>query len=161
MRTFLFLALGTALLIQAGCGGGETGRPVDLPRLYPVNITIIQGGSPLEGATVTLVSKTPATYGTASGTTNASGVATIRTYGYDGVPAGDYTVLVEKRDSENQREATTEEGLTYLTGGQLYNYVDVQFSTVANSPLSITVTERGVRESIDVGAPVRVFIRNN
>ena len=161
MRAFLLLSLGSVLLFLAGCGGSDRGRPADLPQLYPVSIGITQGNQPLEGATVTLVSKTPATYGTASGTTNAAGVAAIRTYGYDGVPASEYTVLVEKKDSENQREERTEEGLTYMTGGQLYNYVDAQFSREDSTPLHITVADKGVKETFDVGAPVRVFIRNN
>jgi len=160
MRIFLFLAFGTVLLLQAGCGGSDRGRPADLPQLHPVHIEIIQGGNPLEGATVTLVSKVPATYGTASGTTNASGVASLRTYGFEGAPAGDYAVLVTKEVPANQREGTTEEGLTYLIGGQLYRYVDAQFSNVNSTPISITVTERGARETLDVGDPVRVFMRN-
>jgi hypothetical protein len=160
MRIFLFLALGTAILLQVGCGGGDHGRPADLPQLYPVRIEIIQGGNPLEGAIVTLVSKTPATYGTALGTTNASGVALLQTHGFDGVPVGNYAVLVVKALPENQREGTTLEGLTYMAGGQLYNYVDTQFSNANSTLLSITVTERGARETFDVGAPVRVFMRN-
>jgi hypothetical protein len=160
MRTFLFLALSAALILQAGCGGDD-GRPSDLPKLYPVSITITQADNPLEGATVTLTSKTPTTYGTASGTTNASGIAVIRTYGYNGVPAGDYAVSIEKQLSENQREGRTLEGEPYLFGGELYNYVEAKFSQASGTPLSTTVTAKGVKETFDVGAPVRTFIRNN
>jgi hypothetical protein len=160
MRTFLFLVLSTPLLFQAGCGGGDSGRPADLPKLYPVSITITQGDQPLEGATVTLVSTPPAVYGT-SGTTNASGTAVLRTYSYDGAPAGDYAVLVKKVGAENQRDVTITEGVPVMAGGQSYNYVDARFSTKDGTTLNITVTEKGAKESFDVGAPVRIFLGHN
>jgi len=162
MRIFLFLSIGTALLLQAGCGGDD-GRPADLPRLFPVQIEVIQGGSPLEGAVVTLISKTPATYSTSSGTTNASGVAVLRTHGFNGTPEGEYTVLITKEGSENQTEARSLEGLPIMVGGQFYRYVDSQFATASTSPLSLTVTAGSgtTRESFDVGAAVRTFVRNN
>jgi len=160
MRTILFLSICTALLLQAGCGG-DHGRPADLPRLFPVSITITQENQPLEGATVTVVSKTPSKYGTSSGTTNASGTVTLRTYGFNGVPAGEYAVMVTRVGDENQRESLTPEGETVMVGGQAFNYVDVQFSDESTTPLSLTVTERGARETFEVGAPVRIFLGNN
>jgi len=160
MRTILFLTLGSTLLFQAGCGGGDKGRPADLPKLFSVNITITQEGKPLEGAIVTLSAKSPSTYGTSMGTTNASGVATMRTYGYDGTPAGEYAVLVDKKGVENQKESKDEYGGTVLTGGQSYRYTNAQYADKDKTPHSLTVTEKGASGSFEVGAPVRVLIGN-
>ena len=159
MRTLLFLAVSVAFLLQAGCNS-DTGRPTDLPKLYRVNITVIQDGKPLEDAIVTLEPKIPTTY-SSSAKTNASGIATIQTYGYNGVPAGDYAVLVQKIGSENQVETKTEQGETLLSGGQSYDYVDARYADRVNPQFSITVTEKGAQETFDVGKAVRVFRRNN
>ena len=160
MRTFLFLFMSTALLL-AGCdGGSDAGRPSDMPQLYPVSITITQGDQPLAGASVTLLAETPSKF-LSSATSNASGVATIRTYGYDGAPAGDYTVLVTKVGSENQREERTPEGDVTMVGGQSYRYVDEKFSKQGSTPHNITVTNKGAKGSFDVGVAVRVFLGNN
>jgi hypothetical protein len=47
------------------------GRPVDLPKLYPIRISITQEDKPLEGAIVTLMAKDQSKYGAASGITRA------------------------------------------------------------------------------------------
>ena len=159
MRVFLLLTVGTALLLQAGCGGND-GRPADMPRLNPVRITIIQDGKPLGGADVTLTIKTPMNYGTATGLTDASGVAVLRTHGFDGVPAGQYTVTVVKRVVEGATQTTNPiDGSTYETGGSIYQTVDSQYTDTQTSTLSIEVIERrGATESFDVGTAVRVFL---
>jgi hypothetical protein len=161
MRIYLFLALGTALLLHAGCGGNsDAGRPADLPRLFPVNITVTQEGTPLEGASVTLT-VTSSTY-TPSGTTNASGVAAMQTYGFPGAPAGEHVVLISKIGIENLREEQTPEGEIVMVGGQRFRYIDPQFSNAASTPHRITVTERGgANATFEVGAPVRIFLGNN
>ena len=165
MRTFLLpafscAALAVVLVLQTGCGGGDGGRPADMPKLIPVSIAVTQSGQPLEGAIVTLVSKTPATYGTASGMTNAAGIANVRTYGFDGVPEGDYVVVIEKRVIENQRESSTLEGLPMMVGGQLYQYVEEQYTNENDTPYSLTVSGRGTSERFDVGGPVRVLLQS-
>ena len=159
MRTFTIFTLSMALLLHAGCG--NDGRPADMPRLYPANIKITQEGSPLEGANVTLVSKTPATYGTASGTTDASGIAALRTYSFVGVPAGEYSVLISHVVTEGARELLTPEGLPYTVGGRAYQFVQEQYTREASTPHSLTIVDRGVSETFDVGDAVRVFLREN
>jgi len=160
MRTFLFLSLSFALLLQSGCSKDD-GRPNDLPKLHPVSITVIQDGKPLEGAAVTLIAKTQTLYGMASGTTNASGIAVPRTYGYDGVPVGQYMVTVSKAVVEGAREAKNDDGSTYETGGKNYQYVDVKFTKQDTTTLDIDVTEKGAKETFDVGAAVHVFLSEN
>ena len=160
MRTLLLLTISTALLL-AGCGGGDAARrPADMPPIYPVKITITQDGAALQEASVTLTAKTSAKYGIASGMTDASGVAVIRTYGFAGVPEGNYTVTVSKRVVEGAVEERDEDGNTYQTGGKVYEYVNAQYLN-ASSPLSVEVTTKGATESFDVGAPAHVFISEN
>jgi hypothetical protein len=159
MRTTSVLTFIAALSLLIGCSQNH-GRPVDLPRLYPVNITITADGAPLEGAGVTLQAKTSATYGTASAETNAAGIATIRTYGFPGAPLGEYTVTVEKRIIEGVREVIDSEGVVNEVGGRVYQLVNDRYVNRESTPFSITVTERGARETFEVGAPVRVFLFN-
>ena len=159
MRTFQFLALGTALLLFSGCGG-DKGRPKDLPKLHPVSLTITQEDKPLEGAIVTVVSKTPTTYSTASGTTDASGTAKLMTYGFDGVPTGEYAVLVEKRVTEGAKETTTQEGASMMVGGQVFQYVDPKFTKEKDTTLNLSVGNKAVKETYEVGAAVHELLFN-
>jgi len=154
-RKMFFVTLGVALLFQSGCAKDD-GRPKDFPKVHPVSITITQEGQPLEGASVVLESATKSKY-SSSGTTDVSGVATIKTYSYLGAPVGDYTVLVKKSVPENQVEMKTPEGDTYLAGGDYYNYVAPKYSE-KESAFKITVTDKGGKETFEVGAPVRVFL---
>ena len=159
MRTISILSLFLVLLLHAGCSKDD-GRPADMPKLYPVSISIIQDGKPLDGATVTLVAKTPAVaqYGRSAGTTVA-GTVSLRTYGYNGVPAGEHAVLVEKRVTEGGQEIIEDERVVGTRGGRIYQLVDTKFTTEASTPLSITVQEKGkTSETFDVGAAVRVFL---
>lgn len=157
MRTILLITFVVILAFQAGCSK-DPNRPDDLPKLYPVRITVTQEEKPLEGATVTLSSKTPMKYGSCSAETNASGVAVLKTYGFCGVPVGQYAVTVEKRGIEGARESTTEDGLTIQSGGKVFQYVDTQYTNENSSPCSIDVTEKGAKDAFEVGAPVHVFL---
>jgi len=158
MRAIILFFFIVALSLLMGCGK-DLNRPDDLPKLYhPVSVTVTQEGKPLEGATVTLISKTPAKYGTCSATTDASGTATLRTYGYNGVPRGQYAVTVEKRGVEGARESKNEYGETQMVGGKIYQYVDAQYTDEGSTPFSIDVTEKGAKAAFEVGAPVRLYI---
>ena len=168
MRTIpLFFTFAVALSFLTGCGDKEDARrPKDMPKLYAVTITVTQEGKPLEGADVTLIAKTPATYGVSSGETNASGEVKPRTYGFVGVPAGEYLVTVNKAGLEGaqERTETNEDGETFtnIVGGQNFSYVDDKYwRDRSNTPLGIVVTEKGARESFELGAPVRVLLGNN
>ena len=158
MRTiFIIFSFIAALSLQMGCGK-DINRPDDLPKLYPVSVTVTQEGKPLPGATVTLNSKTPTKYGTCSAETDASGVAVLRTYGYNGAPLGQYTVMVEKRGVEGARETKDEYGTTMMSGGKIYQYVDAKYTNEGSTPFSIDVTEKGAKEAFEVGAPVRLYL---
>ena len=160
MRILTTFTLSIALLFQAGCSSDD-GRPADMPPLFPVSVTITQGGNPLEGATVTLLSVTPATYGEASGITDASGTTRIFTYGYSGAPAGEYVVTVEKTGLEGAAQVTDPEGDVSFVGGQTFRYTDTLFAQRGTTTLKVTITNSAVSETFDIGEPVRVFVRDN
>ena len=160
MRTFLLLTISIALVFQAGCAKNSS-RPADMPKLRSVRITIIQDGKPLEGADVTLTAKTPMNYGVATGATDASGIAVLRTYGFDGVPDGQYTVTVSKRSVEGATQVTNPiDGSTREAGGSIFQTVDVQYTDTQSSPLGISVSGKAAKESFDVGASVHEFMGN-
>ena len=160
MRTILFSFLSIALVLHTGCGGGDSGRRADMPKVYPVKITIKQDGTALQDASVTLTAETPSKYGS-SGITDASGVAVIRTYGFAGAPEGTYTITVSKQGVEGATEAKDAEGNTYQTGGKVYEYVDAKYRQADTSDLNMEVTTKGATAEFDVGAPVHVFISDN
>jgi hypothetical protein len=157
MRIITPLLFAIVLVLQTGCAKDHN-RPADLPKLYPVRITIMQEGTPLTGALVTLEADTPAKFGVAMSETNNAGVATMMTYGYPGVPLGQYTVMVDKQVVEGARQTTNEYGESVEVGGKIYRYVDAQYIQKSSSPFSINVIERGATETFDVGKPVHIFV---
>lgn len=97
MQRALIIALISApILAFCGCGGEKT--PPDMPKLQPTSITIVQEGTPVEGASVQLQKKDDLAYKWfAGGVTDAQGVCVIRTLGkYNGAPEGDFQVVVYK-----------------------------------------------------------------
>jgi hypothetical protein len=158
MKSYL-LCLVSCVIFFSGCGNSTS--PSDLPKLYSCKITLTQEGKPLEGATVTMVSKTPSKYGVSSATTNVSGTAVMRTYSFDGVPVGEYGITIEKIGIEDAKEGKTPEGNPIQIGGKIYSYVDASFGDTSNPPFSVTVTEKGTAETFDAGKPVHIFLRDN
>jgi hypothetical protein len=153
------LCILSGVLFFSGCG--DSRRPVDLPKLYPCKITVTQNSKPLEGATVTLLSKTKSKYGTSSATTNHAGTAVLCTYSFDGVPLGEYGVTFTKIGVEEAKEGKTLEGNPVSIGGKIYSYVDAKFGNETNPPYSVIVTEKGINKTFDVGESVHIFLRDN
>jgi len=95
VRTSALLLVASAI----GCGSGET-----LPTV-PVTGTVTYQGKPLEGATVTF-STTAESGRPASGTTDASGKFSLKTYlsptsSPTGALPGDYTVMITKVETQS------------------------------------------------------------
>lgn len=171
-RTFtLFSALLLAVSLIVGCVGEP--RPAGMPRLYPVSITVTQEGEPLEGALLQLFAEDSANarWGP-SGVSNSSGVATLFTEGkYKGVPLGEFKVVVTKSEREPhphpewadlpygdpnfQRYGAISRGL------KTFNYVELQYGSVADTPLSIDITAGKKTYTIDVGKQSKTEVRAN
>jgi len=97
------------LLFLFGCSDSSD-RPSDMPPLYPCTVSVIQGGSPLEGAVVTFHSDTEQKYRPVA-YTGADGKAVMQTYGFPGVPTGKYKITVSKVVEDDIVYGTDENGV--------------------------------------------------
>ena len=97
------------------CGCSDPSRPDNLPTLYPVTLTIMLDGQPLEGAMVVLYAEDPAIENwTVGGYTDAQGKAIIVTHSqFRGAPAGKFKVCVSKEELPD--ESTLEEEMMLAT----------------------------------------------
>jgi len=95
---FLLANLFWAVLVCIGCSRED--RPADLPTLYPVTLTILLDGQPLEGALVVLHAEEESiAKWTVGGYSDDSGKVTIVTHGqFHGSPAGTFKVCVSKQE---------------------------------------------------------------
>ena len=159
MKKYLFSFLLLSLFCFSGCGGKK--KPSDLPPLYPVKITVLQDGNPLDDATVNLIADGTNVRFTTAAVTDKNGVATIKTdFDWPGAPAGKYKVCVSKivRPPEDSADAS----LSYEERRSQAGARDAQTKSLVNSKylrptstdLSIEVTTNGATETFDVGAAV-------
>ena len=175
MNRTLMLSIVLLLVVffLSGCGGQA--RPDGLPKLYPVSITVIQEEAPLEGAMVQLVAKDEDSvllrWGP-TGVTDASGVAVLRTDGkYDGAPLGTFKVVVSK----NEREPHPNPEWVSLPYGdpnalrydelerrrKTISYIEAQYSSIADTPLTVEITADTKTYSVDVGKRSRNEVKTN
>ena len=92
-RTAMIPAAVVAALFIGGCGDAGVS---DRPNVVPVSGTVTYNGQPVDGATVTFISKGSAR--ASLGVTDANGVFRLTTYGEqnDGAPPGEYVVTIAK-----------------------------------------------------------------
>jgi hypothetical protein len=150
-RYFLLLPFVFALTIFCGCG--DKSRPADLPKLYPAKIKATQDGVPLVDARVEIYNiDASAKYRISGGITNDSGVAELRTYGFNGSPAGKYKVTALKIVRGELPPGTK---LSRFNQPDKYNLVDKKFSTEKLTEQEIEIVSGKNEFNFDFGAPVR------
>lgn len=150
---FRLLAIGLGSMMIVGCSGDE--RPVGMPSLQPVKVTIVQDGKPLEGASVQLMSEETSNTWASGGSTDAMGEVKIMTMGkYDGAPAGKYKVTVDKISSDGSVGAGNDPAGS--PAATQFRLVDPQFISLKTTTAELTVAE-GVptEETIDVGPAIK------
>jgi hypothetical protein len=161
-RTFStrLILLTTALLIVAGCNGKKT--PDGLPKLYPCEITVIQDGKPLAGATVILFSEDNSVTWGVSGGTLENGVAVMYTHGdFKGAPAGKYKVVITKTVIENQPTQEQLQNPNFAGSfGDSYDTVALKYKNMEKTPLRIEVKTQKTIENFDIGTAVKNKIKN-
>ena len=148
----------TGIAIFTGCGKDDT-RPKDLPPLFPCEITIIQDGNPLSGATARFVPMNAANAKyQAAAITDDTGKAVASTYGFDGVPAGKYKICVVKTVVEGVTKVTDSYGDLVDSPGTEYRTVDPQYSNEKTTPHEIEIAggKQKTQASFDVGKPVKI-----
>lgn len=165
MKTKLFALLGAvAVTLVVGCGGPK--KPADLPELYPVKITVIQDGQPLEGASVMLNDPSLKIRFVMGGTTNAQGVAEIKTDAqFPGAPEGEFKITIRKAtepESSGEMAPTdpAERAEWEKKQAELMNQtadtVDLKFGDMAQTPATIKVVPGGAEATVDVGEKVNI-----
>ncbi|WP_372721103.1 hypothetical protein [Novipirellula sp.] len=158
--------MASALLVS-GC---SEPRPDGMPELYPTSIAIMQNGTPLSDATVTLYSDDAALRRWAvGGRTDDAGTATLMTHTkYPGAPQGSFKVMVNKTETEGDpipkhpgADATPEQLADYdramKTGSfQVIQVVAEEYRTAGSTPLRIDITADGENAfSEDIGEAVK------
>lgn len=145
--------LAALCLAVLGCSGED--RPTGLPDLQPVKIKIVQGGAPLEGASVQLVPEESSNKWASGGSTDAMGEAIIMTHGkYEGAPVGKYKVTVDKTMTDGP--AVVVDDPAGSPPATSFRLVDAQFNSVETTTAEITVAAgTPLEETIDVGPAVK------
>ena len=108
-QSLTILPLALMLAVSLGCGPK---LPPGMPKLYPVTVTVIfEDGKPVGGASVIFRLTDPVLPRTwlHAGTTDSEGKVKLMTDGeYPGIPAGKYSVTIEKFEREGTEERTAE-----------------------------------------------------
>ena len=149
-----------SLLLFSGCS--ESSRPSDLPPLFPCTVSVTQGGGPLVGAYVELVSPDSPTY-RPSASTDENGNAAIMTYGFSGAPVGKYKIIVRKSIEDDIVMGKDEYGVDAVVSSNRYNVVADIHGDASRSPheVEVTASSKGVQATIDVGDAIRVRVRGS
>jgi hypothetical protein len=150
----IFILLFGVLLFVAGCG--DNTKPKDLPDLHPVTITVTSEGKPLERAVVNLVSDPPLKFQAITGT-DANGKAIMKTYNYNGVPAGKFKVVITRDVDDDFVYTKNSDGTQGIAGSTRYRTLDVKFSKAETTPFEIEVPlKSGENTSFEVGKTIKV-----
>ncbi|MDR0336745.1 MAG: hypothetical protein LBI18_06605 [Planctomycetaceae bacterium] len=144
-----------------------------MPKLYPVQLTLVQEGKPLDGAMVLLKRHSETTKYSCGGLSGANGVVKIQTHGkYAGAPEGSYTVTVSKTVTERSgpwNEIPSDEAAaqTWLQENRSrlketnYHIIDPKYGDSQTSDLKIDVTTKGLKTTLDLGNPVRLEMKED
>jgi hypothetical protein len=154
--------LPTSLLFDFG--NKTTNIPVDFPKIYPCEITVVQEGKPLENALVSFrpIGNADKYASGCSATTGANGKALMITYGQNGFPTGKYKVLISKMQDEGGTEVEDAFGSKSIQDAKVYSYVEVKYSDENLTPYEIEIKEQKEIQTLqcDVGAAIHQYIHN-
>ena len=118
------------------------------PAVTPVSITITHKGSPLAGASVTIVSSDDKG-NTSGGMTNSSGVASLETPpSWKGVLPGEYAVAVKKWESYSVLAPSEDD--PKATATQQKNILPAKYGEHSTSGFKLTVGSKSVQETFDI-----------
>jgi hypothetical protein len=154
------LILFCVLFFVSGCNN-DSSRPSDLPPLFSCTITVLQDEKPLDGAMVFLVpiDASGSKY-QASSITDEQGIAAISTYGFAGVPAGQYKVTIMKTIEDDLVYGKDAYGDDTVTDSTTYHLVDTKFSSAESSPYEIEITGKGkAKLTADVGKAIKTKVK--
>ncbi|MDR1959325.1 MAG: hypothetical protein LBQ54_09865 [Planctomycetaceae bacterium] len=159
-KTIMFMVFCAAVLTAVSTiGCKKDNRPEDMPPLFSCVITVVLEGTPLDEAAVSFVpvEGTDAKY-RAVGVTNAEGKATMKTYGFDGAPAGKYKVTVRKLVVEEGPTITNSDGEEVTAHGAEYQAVERKYMDAKTTPheIEITAGKKTHEVTFDVGKAIKI-----
>ncbi|MDR1385175.1 MAG: hypothetical protein LBJ67_15195 [Planctomycetaceae bacterium] len=165
----LFLIMPLLIVIFFGGCGDERRRPKGMPKLYRCTLSFTQKGIPLTDALISLYPVSQSFAWTISGRTDKTGTAEIFTDSYfKGMPEGDFKVVVYKSEvvtpappnvlpqNDNEIEKIFD---NINRNTHEFSHVDLQFTDVKKTPLTLTVKKQKINETFELGEKVRVKIR--
>jgi hypothetical protein len=133
------------VLLNVGCSN-QRDKPKDLPALFPCTLTFTQDGAPLDGANISLHSKSKWSVG---GVTDENGNVKLVTNGfYDGVPADTYKIVVRKV-------------VEVESNGEVVSRTDVinaKFKKEGTTSLEITISQGNNDQTFDLGKVVNISL---
>lgn len=149
------LPLSLVLVLFLSCSGPQ--RPSEMPKLYPVTATVtFDGGKPVADAVVRFRLTDPILprIWLHAGTTDTEGKAKLITDGdFAGIPAGKYTVTIEKFEIEGPIPSTPPAG-----GVPRYQLVEDDYLDHAKTPLKDVEIKAGMKEiSLSAGKEQRIY----
>ena len=135
MQKFLSTAVAVALCL--GVFVGCSGKPQGFPRVKPCEITVTNGGEPVEGVDVALIPETPISGVIVGGMTDASGKCVVHTtfanYKAPGSPEGEFTVVLRKDPTPSTPELTIDQ-LTEMSRSEIDEYNDARRAEIDAMP---------------------------
>ena len=155
-RLASFLLVGVCIVLTAGCQSDD--RPANMPKLYPVSITVKQAGTPVVEASLRLVPENASMPWSCGGSTDKNGVAEIRTLGqYPGAPAGKYKVTVSKIDmSDTSASDLTNLDRPAAKSGDSFDLIPPEYGSPTQTTLLLEVGESSNKQEFDLGPAVRI-----
>lgn len=155
MKKIILLTIVAVFVFMSGCNG-DSRRPADLPKLYPILITVTSEGAPLEKASVILVADPQSKYQSLA-TTDSGGKAEIVTYGYKGAPEGRYKVIIERTLDDDLVYGKDTSGEQAVVSYTTYRTIDSVTYKKETTPFEVEVpTKPEQSTTFDVGKTVKV-----
>lgn len=155
MNRITIFTLMILFVAVSGCGPKI---PSDMPPLYPVKVTVMMDGEPLEKASIAFTLMEATGGYPIGGTTDSKGVAAPKTNGkYDGVPEGKYKISVNKmvaiEGPTSQKTPPTDPQELAKYERRVYDerrfveIVEKQFASSSSTPFEIEVSKGGSNEA--------------
>lgn len=154
---FFLLALVLVVVSFFTVGCSDSSRPEDLPKLFPCTITVIQDGKPLDEAVIKLVAQEDNVKYRPVAVTGKDGKVNVSTYGFSGVPAGKYKVVIIKNIDDDIITRTDDVGEQVIVSYKTYRTIEKIFSDTKTTPFEIEITpkSKNIEKTFDVGKSIK------
>ncbi|MBR2693715.1 MAG: hypothetical protein IKE69_05835 [Thermoguttaceae bacterium] len=116
----------------------KTDYPAGFPKIHPVQIKVVENGSPMEGVQVVVhYNDNSLTKWRTSGFAGSDGIVKLMTRGFEGAPEGEAVFLLEKRDPPVKQDENGN-----LVAGNTENQLDDRFSDPEETPFKGSISKK-------------------